>query len=364
MDDNQKACLGFALCKGIGPMTFIKLVARFGSPYAAFYASPADLKQFFSRENQFISFTLFRKGYSCEKELKKMESRGIWVISQYDKDYPKLLKNISDPPICIFGKGDKNSINFTNDICIGVVGTRKPTAYGCYVARELGESFASAGLVIVSGMALGIDAISHKAAIEKEGRTVAVLGTAIDVIYPSENKELHDKILKEYGIIISEYPPGFVGNRGMFALRNRIIVGLSKAVVVVEGGEHSGSLITARYAAESGRDVYAVPGPVTSEMSVGPHILIKEGAHLLSGPKEVLRDFNLIQESKTIINKPIDLVGEEKLIYDLLSVKKYRADEIAKKITLHISETLPILSLLEIRGIIEKSMDGSFTVRV
>jgi DNA processing protein len=286
------------------------------------------------------------------------------VITQYHNDYPKLLKNISDPPICIFGKGDRNSINFISDTCIGIVGTRKPTPYGRYIAEELGKSFASAGLIIVSGMASGIDTISHKAAIEKQGRTIAVLGTGIDVIYPPENKFLYDQILKEFGIVISEYPPKYIVHRGMFVLRNRIIVGLSKAVVVVEGGEHSGSLITARYAAENGRDVYAVPGPITSDMSIGPHILLREGAHLLTNAHEVLTDFGLKQESDIITKKPIDLVGEEKTIYEMLSVKKYFIDEVAKKISLNVSEILPILSLLEVRGLIGKELDGSFTARV
>jgi len=364
VDDNQKACLGFSSCIGVGPMTFIKLVAHFGSPHVAFFASADQLRPAFFREAHFNAFIEFRAHYSYEAEIKKIESQGVWVITQYHADYPKLLKNISDPPITIFGKGDRNSINFVSDMCIGIVGTRKPTPYGRYVAEELGKSFASAGLIIVSGMATGIDTISHKAAIEKQGRTIAVLGTGIDMIYPPENKELHDEILREYGIIISEYPPGFGIQRGMFVMRNRIIVGLSKAVVVVEGGEHSGSLITARYAAENGRDVYAVPGPITSDMSIGPHILLREGAHLLTSSKEVLRDFGLNQESEMMVKKPIDLEGDEKRIYDLLSVKKYHADELAKKMTLSISDTLPILSLLEVRGVVGKDVDGRFIAKV
>lgn len=364
MDDNQKACFGFSVCGGVGPMTFIKLVAYFGSPHKAFHAPFDQLRLFFFRESQFNTYTSSRTHFSYEKEIRRIESQNIWVTTQYHSDYPKLLKTISDPPISIFGKGDRNSIDFVNDICVGVVGTRKPTAYGQYVADELGKSFASSGLVIVSGIATGIDTISHKAAIEKQGRTIAVLGTGIDVIYPYENKQLYDKILNEYGIIISEYPPGFAVSRGMFVMRNRIIVGLSKAIVVVEGGEHSGSLITARFAAENGRDVYAVPGPITSDMSIGPHILLREGAHLLLNAKELLQDFGLHQESHMIVDKPRNLKGEEKIIYDLLSVKKYHADEVAKKLSRNISDTLPILSLLEVRGIIGKDLDGSFIVRV
>lgn len=364
MDENQQACLGFALSTGVGPMTFLKLVAHFGSPHSAFFAPSSELRPFFRGEKPYESFITFRKSYNPEKELQKITSCGAWVITQWSKDYPKLLKQINDPPICLFGKGDRNSIDFNNETCIGIVGARKNTPYGRYVAEELGKAFASAGLVIVSGMATGIDTISHKAAIEQEGRTIAVLGTGIDIIYPSENASLHEKILKEFGIIISEYPPGFITHAGMFVLRNRIIVGLSKAIVVVEGGKHSGTLTTARYAAENGRDVYAVPGPITSEMSVGPHILLREGARILSNANELLADFNLHQEGEMVTQKPTDLIGLEKTIYELVSVKKYHVDEMAKKLTLTVSDILPILSLLEVRGIVGKSNDGSFIALV
>lgn len=296
--------------------------------------------------------------------MRRIQDKGAWVISQWHSDYPKLLKNIQDPPICLYGKGDRYSIDFSSDTCIGIVGARRNTAYGQFVAEELGKAFALAGLVIVSGIATGIDAISHTVAIEKQARTIAVLGTGIDIVYPRENRELYDKIIKEYGIIISEYPPGFSTNPGMFVLRNRIVVGLSKVLVVVEGGKHSGTLTTARYAAENGREVYAVPGPITSEMSVGPHILIREGAHILSNASELLKDFGLNHDSEMVTKKPTDLTGAEKLVYELLSVKKYHTDEMAKKISLSISETLPILSLLEVRGVIGKDLDGGFIVRV
>ena len=364
MDDNQKACLGFALCNGVGPMTFMKLVAQFGSPHRAFFAPSSEIRSFFRISKHGEAFLVFRNDYNPDEEIKRIHNKGAWIMTQWHFDYPKNLKNILDPPICLFGKGDRNSINFSNDICVGIVGARKNTAYGRYVAEELGRAFASAGLIIVSGMATGIDTIAHTAAIEKQSRTIAVLGTGIDVIYPSENKKLHDQILKEYGIIISEYPPGFVTNPGMFVLRNRIIVGLSKAIVVVEGGKHSGTLTTARYAAENGREVYAVPGLITSEMSVGPHMLIREGAHVLSSANELLKDFGFSQESDMVTQKPTNLTGEEKLVYDLLSVKKRYVDEVAKKISLSVSDTLSILSLLEMRGIVGKDPDGSFIALV
>jgi len=364
VDDNQKACLGFSLSTGVGPMTFAKLVEKFTSPSSAFFAPAILLQPFFRQQKYFDAFISFRSHYDPEKELKKLAEKNVWAMTQYHKDYPEQLKNINDPPITLFGKGDRNIINLSRDICIGIVGTRRPTPYGIHVAEELGRACAAGGMVIVSGMASGIDTLSHKAAIAEEGRTIAVQGTGIDMIYPPENKELHERILKHYGIVISEYPPGFGISRGLFVLRNRIIVGLSKAVIIVEGGEHSGSLITARYAAENGRDVYAVPGQITSEMSIGPHILLREGAHILTSPKELLQEFGIQGERFISVQKPTDLIGNEKNIYDLLSVKKYYADEIGKKTELPVSDVLPILSLLEVRGIIEKCNDGRFTALV
>lgn len=364
VDDNQQACLGFSLCNGVGPLTFLKLVAHFGSPHSAFFASPSELRPFFRQTKYLENFMTFRNSYNPKQEIKRIQKGETWIMTQWDDDYPKLLKTINDPPICLFGKGDRNSIDFANDTCVGIVGARKNTPYGKYVAEELGKAFSGAGLVIVSGMATGIDTISHNAAIDKGARTIAILGTAIDIIYPRENKELHEKILKEYGVILSEYAPGSITSPGMFVLRNRIVVGISKAIVVVEGGSHSGTLTTARYAAENGRDVYAVPGPITSDMSVGPHILLREGARVLSNADELLRDFGLTQQSSGMIKNTIDLSGDEKIIYDLLSVKKYHTDEVARKISLTVTETLPILSLLEVRGVIGKDLDGSFTVRV
>lgn len=365
MDDNQHACLGFSLCGGVGPVTFARLIHNFSTPHKAFFAASSDLRPYFRQQKNHAAFIAFRKTYSLSLATKELEKFGVWVMTQWHSDYPKLLKNIQDPPICLFGKGDRNSIDFNRDLCIGVVGARKNTAYGHYVAEELGGAFATAGLVIVSGMASGIDTLSHKAAIANGARTIAVLGTAINIVYPRENKELYNQILDQYGIILSEYPPNFITSPGMFVLRNRIIVGLSKAIVVIEGGKHSGTLTTARYAAENGRDVYAVPGPITSEMSVGPHILLREGARVLSNANELLTDFGLsIAGNHDPLTKPSGLVGEEKLIYDLLSVKKFYADEVAKKIERPVSETLPLLSLLEVRGIITKQLDGSFTVRV
>ena len=363
MDDNQRACLGFSLCGGFGPITFKKLVSHYSSPSKAFSAPESQLFKLV-KETQARKLIAFRSKFKAEDEIKKLHSKNIWVVACIEKSYPQQLLELYDPPICLFGKGKISLFDFLTDSYVGIVGTRKATSYGLQMTKWISSTLSSQGVVIVSGMATGIDIIAHKAAIEKQARTIAVLGTGIDIIYPYENKALYEQIIREYGIIISEYPPGFGTNPGMFVLRNRIIVGISKAIVVVEGGKHSGTLTTARYAAENGRDVYAVPGPITSEMSVGPHILLREGAKVLSDPQELLHDFGLNPPSHSLEKMPADLTEQEKEVYDLLSVRKYTVDEVAKKMSVRISDLLPILSLLEVRGIIGKELDGQFTVRV
>lgn len=365
MDDNQKACLGFCLSTGVGPMTFMRLVEEFRTPSSAFFAPSSRIRQFFRTTAHFEKFIMYRSRFDPDNELKKLEKENAWIMTQYHEDYPKHLKEISDPPIALFGKGNRGNINFNRDICIGIVGTRKPTAYGRHMAEELGKMCAANGIVVISGMASGIDTISHKAAIAEEGRTVAVQGTGIDMVYPPENKMLHEQILGHYGVVLSEYPIGHGIARGQFVLRNRIIVGLSKAILVVEGGVHSGSLITARYAAENGRDVYALPGPITSDMSQGPHILLREGAHLLTGVDDLMNELGMTNRGQIKPKtKPLDLNGEERNIYELLTVTKYHVDEIGKKISLPVTDVLPLLSLLEVRGVIRKAEDGRFTAEV
>lgn len=344
-------------------MTFMRLVEEFRSPSAAFYASASRIRPFFRTIAQFEKFMSYRSHFDPESEVAKMRKNDVWVVTQYHEGYPKHLKEISDPPIALFGKGDRNSIDFNRDICIGIVGTRKPTPYGRHIAEELGRMCAANGMVVVSGMATGIDTISHKAAIDEQGRTIAVQGTGIDMVYPPENRPLHEQILKQYGMILSEYPIGYGIARGQFVLRNRIIVGLSKAILVVEGGVHSGSLITARYAAENGRDVYALPGPITSEMSEGPHILLREGAHVLMGMDYLMHEFGVMKKGRPLQKGKIpELCGDEKMIYELLSATHCHIDELGRKMARPITDILPAVSLLEVRGVITKREDGRFTV--
>ena len=208
------------------------------------------------------------------------------------EDYPESLKNISDPPICLYVKGNidlfqarhqnpdlvgtaKNLVSSLDPIFFAIVGTRKPTSYGVQVAKKFAYELTEAGFVIVSGMAMGIDTVAHQAALDAGGRTVAVLGCGVNIIYPAANRSLYENIIKNGGAVISEFPPNQMVLKGLFISRNRIISGLSKGVLIAEGLQDSGALITARFAGEQGKEIFAPPGPITSEMSTS---ILPQGA--------------------------------------------------------------------------------------
>ena len=214
-----------------------------------------------------------------------------FFISIRDGRYPKLLAEIADPPRGIYVRGDTSLLS-NNVRRIGVVGTRKMTKYGRQVTEKLTRDLVRAGFVIVSGMATGVDTIAHETAIKNGGKTMAVLGAGIDIIYPLDNESLYWDIARKYGCVISEFPPGKKTTKIQFASRNRIISGLSVGVVVTEGAENSGSLITAECALDQGREVFAVAGPMMSEYSRGPAKLIKDGAKMVTGVKDILEELS------------------------------------------------------------------------
>lgn len=362
MDDNQRSCLGFSLCGGFGPVTFKKLVKYYASPSKAFNAPESQLLRLI-RESQVRRLVVFRKNYIAEKEIDKLKSKNIWVLACTAKNYPKQLLELYDPPICLFGKGDVLLFDFLKDIFVGIVGTRKVTSYGEQTAKWISRVLASQNIVIISGMATGVDSLAHKAALEAEGRTIAVLGTPIDAVYPRENVDLYNRIITSYGIVVSEYPPGYPINQGTFVARNRIIAALSQKLVVVEGGIQSGALITAKCAGELGREVYAVPGPITSDSSKGPNSLIQEGAHVLTHPTILMSEKQQLTAVKKE-NKPSLLTDAEEKLFTFLSSESLFSDELAQKVNAPISDMLPTLSLLEVRGVIKKNVDGSFTAQV
>jgi DNA processing protein len=279
--------LAISLTPGLGPTRARKLVEHFGSPEAVFRASLTELE---STGIQVISAQSLATGKSAalaREEIAQAAAASIAMLSMDDPSYPPRLKEIYDPPLILRVRGNPEVLTKPG---VAMVGTRHPTPYGSGMAERLACDLAAQGLVIISGMARGVDTASHRGAISAKGKTVAVFGTGVDVIYPKENSRLSEQILALGGALISEFPLGTFAAPQNFPIRNRIISGMSVGVLVVEAAEYSGTRITARCALEQNRDVFAVPGNVTNKNSWGPNTLIKQGAKLVATWEDVWED--------------------------------------------------------------------------
>ncbi len=348
---------------GIGPMKFDLLIKRFKTVEKICGADIKKLKEILGITLA-ESFVGFRNKFNPQEKLKELERKEILVLTREDKRFPTQLKEISDPPICLYVKGDIDNFDFAREDFMAVVGTRKPTSYGQQIAYKFSNELSSSGFVIVSGMAIGIDTIAHKAALDHNGKTVAFLGCGVDIVYPPINKNLYEKIIKNGGLIISEFPPGMTVLRGLFIARNRLISGLAQGLLVVEGAKDSGALITAKYAAEQGKEVFAPPGPITSQMSAAPNILLKQGAKLVTSVDDILEEFNLTFKPIQRETLTKDLEPDEKKIFELIISEPKLADEIVLQTEMSVSAVLQILTNLEIKGIIEKNSEGRYQVRL
>jgi len=286
-------------------------------------------------------------------------SNGVKKISLENSNYPKILKEIHDPPKTLYIRGDFSS---KDEVAIGIVGTRNYTSYGKQVTENIAGDLAKMGITIVSGLAKGIDTWAHKAAIENDGRTIAVLGSAIDSksVYPSCNRKLADKITKN-GALISEYPPETKSERWFFVQRNRIISGLSLGILVVEAPEKSGALITAACALEQNREVFAIPGSIYSKNSIGANKLIQMGAKLVTKANDILEELNLplIEKEKKSF-KP--KTKEEKSLLNILTKEPIHIDEITKKSKLDTGFVSSTLIMLELKGIVKNTGGGYYAL--
>ncbi len=276
--------LALALTPGLGPTRIKKLIEHFGTAERVFHASLTELEAMGMRAVSAQSIATGKSVELAQQECVKAAEAGARIISLSDPEYPSRLKEIYDPPVILFVKG---SVEVLAQPGIAMVGTRHPTPYGSGMAERLSTDLAARGLVIISGLARGIDTASHRGAVAAKGKTVAVLGTGIDVMYPRENTRLTEQIIALGGALITEFPVGTSPAPQNFPIRNRIISGMSAGVLVVEAAEYSGTRITSRLALEQNRDVYAVPGNVTNKNSWGPNTLIKQGAKLVATWEDV-----------------------------------------------------------------------------
>jgi len=286
--DEEIDWLALRMVPGLGARTAAKLLERFRTPGAIFRASRSEL------ENVGASAALAQaimSGCAFEDaatQQQKMQASGAVAIPISDSRYPPRLREIFDPPVLLFARG---RLELLGALMLAIVGTRHPTPYGIAVTERLAGELGRAGLAIVSGMARGIDSAAHRGALAAGANTVAVLGCGADVVYPTENRKLVAQLI-EKGLLLSEFPLGAPAYPQNFPIRNRVISGLSAGVVVVEGGQYSGSAITARLALDQGREVFAVPGNITSKMSWGPNLLIKQGAKLVQEWGDVLEELS------------------------------------------------------------------------
>ncbi len=276
--------LALALTQGLGPTRIKKLIEHFGTAERVFQASLTELEATGMRAVSAQSVATGKSLELAQQECAKAVEAGAKIISLSDPEYPSRLKEIYDPPVILFVKG---SLEVLAQPVIAMVGTRHPTPYGSGMAERLSTDLAARGLVIISGLARGCDTASHRGAVAARGKTVAVLGTGIDVMYPRENTRLAEQIVALGGALITEFPVGTSPAPQNFPIRNRIISGMSAGVLVVEAAEYSGTRITSRLALEQNRDVYAVPGNVTNKNSWGPNTLIKQGAKLVATWEDV-----------------------------------------------------------------------------
>ena len=360
MKDNLKYYVGFSYYLGIGPHKFCKLLEHFGSMENAYSAKTDELTQVIGPITA-EKFSEFRKKFLADSVIETLLKKNIQILPLDHKDYPTQLAQISDPPICLYLKGNINTLNNDWDKNIAIVGTRSPTPYGVSVANKICDEIAKNDLLIVSGMALGIDAIAHHQAVANKKPTVAVLGCGVDIIYPATNRELYYKIIENNGCIVSEFPPDQLVMKGLFIARNRVISGLSKGIVVIEGAVDSGSLITARYGAEQGRNVYAVPGPINSPLSQAPNILLKQGAKMVTDISDIFEDYDIKQKAKSK-TRPSDLSDIQNRILDALLRDPQIIDQISE-ITKIDAQTLGReITLLELLGIIKKNSHNKYEI--
>ncbi len=403
LTSEQRDWLRLALVPGVGTAYFIRLLARFRTPTAVLAASQRALEEsvgpvLAQRIVQYADVA------AVEEQERRADGCGARLVTLDDPAYPVRLAEIYDPPLVLFVRG---RIQLEDEVCMAVVGTRHPTPYGVRMAEQFSRELAARGVCVVSGMALGVDGAAHRAALEVGGRTIAVLGSGVDVVYPPQHAGLLDEIVNGGGAVISQFPMGAEPSRGSFPYRNRIISGMSHGTLVVEAPASSGALITARHAAEQGREVFAIPGQLGIANAEGPHLLIQEGARLVTRAEDILVELHLAVPKSA--EPPVDVApparrsaperrkapstmppepastsdmrpGEppsipclrpgpeatsaiERQVLSALAPNGSHVDEIAEMCRVSVSDALSALTLLELKGLARQFSGKRFAPR-
>lgn len=351
MSPRQWYYVGFNLVRGIGPARLRMLLAAFGDVEQAWHAPAEALAAAGLDRRTLENFLETRARVDLEKEVRRVSALGAHILTWEDPGYPRLLREIPDAPPVLYVRGE---LRPEDEWAVAVVGTRKASTYGQEVTRRLVTDLVRAGVTIVSGLARGIDAVAHRAALDAGGRTVAVLGCGIDRVYPPEHRDLARRIA-ENGAIVTEYPVGTQPEPGNFPPRNRIISGLSLGVLITEAGQDSGALITADYAAEQGRDVFAVPGSILAAGCRGTNRLIQDGAKPVLEAADILRELNLTMlAEQSEARQVLPSTETESLLLSLLSAEPVHVDDLTRAAGLPVSQVISTLTMMELKGLVRQ----------
>ncbi len=349
--EDRKYWVGFNMVRGIGPARLRALLDYFGSLEAAWHAPEKELREAGLDRRSLANLLALRQRVDLDREMERLERADVQVITWEDPDYPRRLRQIYNAPPVLYVKG---ALLPQDEWAVAVVGTRRPTDYGREAARVLAEGLARQGITVVSGLALGIDAEAHKAALDAGGRTIAVLGSGFRHLYPARHIPLARRIV-EQGAVISEYALDVRPEASNFPPRNRIISGLSLGVVVVEAGERSGALITARYAAEQGREVFAVPGPIFHHPSTGTNRLIQQGAKAVTSVRDILEELDLVmvaEQQEARLSIPTSELEDR--ILEALAEAPLHVDEIVRALGEDTARVMSTVTLMELKGLIRQ----------
>jgi len=349
---------------GIGDLLYRRLVDRFDTPSAVFKAAreaPVRLREVDGISDRLVkAIGRFTINDNINREVDQVEKKGFKIVTMADQDYPPLLLEIPDPPPYLYLAGSL-PLTMKN---IAMVGSRNATTYGIATTRKLSTDLVAKGAVIISGMALGIDTAAHEGALMGNGKTVAVLGSGLSRIYPAQNRGLCERIV-ENGGVLSEFPLAAGPEAHHFPRRNRIISGMSLGTVVVEATRRSGSLITARLAAEQNRDVFAVPGSIQSFKSTGTHTLIKQGAKLVENARDIIEEFprffNPSPKSSPQKESPPELADDEKKIFGTLNAYPAHIDELVRQTNIEAGRLSSLLMQMELKGFVSQAPGKMFT---
>ena len=359
--------LRLSMVPGVGPLMRKELLERFGSARGVLEASPAELRDVPRLGPKLCRAITTAHELDVEAEIERCRQNNIRLLTQWQPQYPEALNEIPDPPAVLYMQGE---LLPQDSIAIAVVGTRHATQYGRQQAQRLASSLARAGVTIVSGLARGIDTEAHRAALDAGGRTVAVLGSGLMNVYPAENKQLAREITNGSGAVLSENATQAKPLRGAFPRRNRIVTGLCQGVIVVEAGDRSGALISARLSMEQGRDVFAVPGRVDSRTSRGCHRLIRDGAKLVESADDVLEELGPMFQSATDsegheVHHPAELQlnDQERAVLNAISNGPTPIDEVVASSGLPVHRVLSTISVLEMRRMVRR-LSGTQIARV